>query len=124
MFDFRNFAVDGLMPGLFSHSTLATAGAKDIQVIIEPVVQALSGGGYVPWNSGVSSKPDRYRVTITVTINGKRYSDSKIVDDTEARVIAKFNGIEFDETVPMVSINGVQVFSEQTEIKVSAVLIY
>jgi hypothetical protein len=123
MFDFANFAVDGLMPGMFSHSTVATGGAMEIQVVIEPVVLAPSGGGYVPWTSKSSTKPDRYSVTITVTINGKRYSDSKIVDDIEARVIAKFNGIEFDEFVPTISINGVQVVQEQTEVEVTAFLI-
>ena len=123
MFDFRNFAVDGLMPGMFTHSALATGGTMDIQVTIEPVVVAPSGGGYVPWSRDSGVKPDRYRVTITVTINGKKYSDSKIVDDLQARVIAKFNGIEFNETQPMISINGVQVVSEKQEVKITAFLI-
>ncbi len=122
MFDHVNFAVDGLMPGFFNHASAAISGAFEVQVIIEPVIPA-SGGGYVPWTKASQVKPDRYRVTVVVTVNGKKYSDSQVVDDNQARVIAKFNGIDFDETTTMISVNGVQVFNEQAQVKITSFII-
>ncbi len=122
MFDHVNFAVDGLMPGFFNHASIANGGVFDVQVTIEPVIPA-PGGGYVPWTNASQVKPDRYRVTVVVTINGKKYSDSQVVDDNQARVIAKFNGIEFDETTTMISVNGVQVIGEQTQVKITSFVI-
>lgn len=115
MFDHRNFAVDGLMPGLFSHLAIGTLGAFETTVVIEPVVFA-GGGGYAPWTPAKSTKPDRYRVTIQVVINGKTYSETKIVDDLEARVLAKFSGIQqFAEDSIMVSLNGIQQMVESSD---------
>jgi hypothetical protein len=121
MFNFTNFAVDGLMPGLFSKLSAGTLGAFDVEVIIEPVVQT-GGGGYAVWTPKSGGKPDRYRVTVRIKFNGKTYTDSKIVDDIEARVIAKFNGITcFDENSTMVSVKGMQIF-DAAEIKIRATL--
>lgn len=121
MFNFTNFAVDGLMPGLFSKLSAGTLGAFDVEVIIEPVVPS-AGGGYTTWTPKFGAKPDRYRVTVRIKFNGKTYTDSKIVDDAEAHVIAKFNGINcFDENSTMVSVKGMQIF-DAAEIKIRATL--
>jgi hypothetical protein len=120
MFSHLNFALDGMYPGLFNPMSLATGGTFETEVTIEPVVVSPSGGGgYVPWTPKVSSKPDRYRVTVTVRFNGKVYTDVQIVDDTTARVFAEFHGIKkFDNETIMVSINGVQIIKEEQDVSI------
>jgi hypothetical protein len=118
MFDHKNLALGGFYPGLVTTRSIANLGTFDVEVIIPPVVPSGGGGGYFP--VARNQKPERYRVTVRVSYNGKRYEDSVIVDDYEARVIAKKNGIKiFTETDPMVSLNGVQV-TDQQEIIVRA----
>jgi hypothetical protein len=91
-------------------------GTFEVEVIITPVSPS-SGGGWAP--TPIGQKPDRYRVTVRVKHNGKLYVDSVIVDDTEARVYAKLNGIEtFTENEVMISVNGVQVVDTTVELKV------
>lgn len=107
MFNALSLATGGLYPGLVTPFSIAMLGSFDVEVIIEPVILG-GGGGYVPaprWQ-----KPDRYRVTVRVYHNGKRYEETAIVDDNEARVMARMNGIEkFSEDEVMVSFNGIQV---------------
>lgn len=110
MFYHRNMAVNGLSPNEINTRSIANQGTFETVVIIEPVIRS-SGGGYVPVPRG--QKPDRYRVTIKVTINGKTHQETQIVDDLNARVTARILGIEkFEPDTVMVSINGVQVFGE------------
>jgi hypothetical protein len=125
MFSHLNFAMDGLYPGMFSPAALATGGAYETQVTIEPVVVSPGGGGgYMPWTPSVGTKPDRYRVTVIVRFNGKEYRDVQIVDDTTARVFAEFHGIkEFSSESVMVSVNGVQVIQEQQEVAIKVSLL-
>ena len=126
MFSHLNFAVDGLFPGMFNPVTLATGGVFETEVIIEPVIPASGGGGggYVPWVPSIGSKPDRYRVTVIVRFNGKVYKDVQIVDDTNARVLAQFHGIQkFTDESTMVSVNGVQVIKEQQEVSIKVSLL-
>ena len=125
MFSHLSFAVDGLFPGMFNPAALATGGAFETEVIIEPVVPVSGGGGgYVPWTPSIGSKPDRYRVTVIVRFNGKVYKDVLIVDDTNARVLAQFHGIQkFTDESTMVSVNGVQVIKEQQEVSIKVSLL-
>jgi hypothetical protein len=112
MFYHQNLALEGLFPGVSSFESIANKGHLEREVIIEPVV-GNGGGGYVPVPKG--QKPERYRVTVRVTINGKRYEETQIVDDNQARVLAQLSGITlFSDTETMVSVNGIQVF-ENTE---------
>ena len=111
MFYHKNLAVDGLFPGIISKRSVSNLGTFETTIIIEPVKPASTGGGYVPVARG--EKPDRYRVTIRVVINGKRFEDTYIVDDTKARVMAALHGVDtFTEDRVMVTVNGVQVFNE------------
>lgn len=108
MFDHKNLALGGFYPGLVTTLSVANLGTFDVEVIITPVVPSGGGGGYVPISRG--QKPDRYRVTVRVIHGQRRYEESVIVDDLQARVTAKVNGITvFTEDEVMISINGVQV---------------
>ena len=112
MFFHQNLALEGLFPGVFSFTSAANKGYLEKEVIIVPVVST-GGGGYVPAARG--QKPERYRVTIRVKVNGNTYEETQIVDDNKARVLAELSGITvFTEDQTMVSFNGVQVF-ENTE---------
>ena len=107
MFHHRNMAVNGLFPGLTTTRSVSNLGTFETVVIIQPVVSN-GGGGYVPVRRG--QRPDRYKVTVRVSYDGKTHEDSVIVDDIEARVQAELHGItEFNETEVMISINGIQV---------------
>ncbi len=107
MFDHKNLALGGFYPGLVTTLSVANLGTFDVEVIITPVVSG-GGGGYVPVVRG--QKPDRYRVTVRVIHGQRRYEESIIVDDFQARITAKMNGItEFVTDEVMISINGVQV---------------
>lgn len=116
MFYHRNLALNGLYPGVTSIRSISNMGMFETTVIIEPVKS--SGGGYVPVAKG--EKPDRYRVTIRVIVNGKKYEETYIVDDHEARIMANVHGVMiFTEDVVMVAVNGVQVINED-EVRVIA----
>ena len=125
MFSHLNFAVDGLYPGMFSPAALATGGVYETEVIIEPVIPAPGGGGgYVPWVPSIGSKSDRYRVTVIVKFNGRVYKDVQIVDDATARVFAEFHGIQkFSSDSIMVSVNGIQVIKEETDVSIKVSLL-
>lgn len=108
---------------MFSPAALANGGVFETEVIIEPVVP-VSGGGYVPWSPNIGAKPDRYRVTVIVKFNGRVYKDVQIVDDTAARVLAEFHGIQkFSNKSIMVSVNGVQVIKEENNVSIKVTII-
>ena len=108
MFYHKNLAVEGLDPTLFSARSIANLGTYEIEVIIAPVSN--TGGGWLP--TPIGSKPDRYKVTVTVKHNGKNYIDEQLVTDFEARVAASLYGItKFSEIEPTISINGIQIFN-------------
>ena len=111
-------AASGLFPGLKSTLSIANLGHFEREVIIEPVVRS-GGGGYV--RAPIGMKPDRYRVTVRVKFKGKWHEETRIVDDNEARVEAKINGIKvFTENDVMISVNGVQVKKPMDDLAVGA----
>lgn len=113
VFDHKNFAVDGLYPGLVTTRSIAVLGVFDIEVIIEPIRPSLGGGGYVP-----NSKIDKYKVTIRVSMkSGKVWNYSKVVSNTMARVVAKSLGVKLEEK-PIITIHSVRTSNPETDIKV------
>lgn len=116
MFNPLNLALGGFYPGLVTALSIANFGFFDVEVVIEPVVPSGGGGGgFYPVQR--NQKPERYRVTVRVKHKGKVYSESIIVDDHEARVTAKKNGIKiFTEDLAMVSLNGIQLFESENVI--------
>lgn len=117
MFDHKNMAVEGLYPGLQSTFQIALNGVFETEVIITPVVPSNSGGGFV--SAPLHLRAKHFRVTVRVKYNGKWYEDTQVVDEHQARVIAKLKGIKsFSTGNVMVSVNGVQIF-EQEQIQVT-----
>lgn len=115
MFNPKLLATGGFYPGLITTQAVANLGTFTVEVIIQPVVPS-GGGGWVP--APLGSKPDRYRVTVRVKHNGKIYTDSAIVDDIQAKVYAKLNGITFSHDTVMISVNGIQQFDHEVNIQI------
>ena len=86
MIDHRNFALNGLFPGLVTTRSVANLGAFEVQVIIEPV-QDLGGGGYSyhPY----SPQLDKYKIRIIVTRKNKKWEYETIVGSTTAKIAAR-----------------------------------
>lgn len=93
MFDHRNLATEGLYPGLVSTFSIAVLGALEIEVIIEPVVPSVGGGGY----GVVLPRKDKYKIKIRVKRKDKVWNYESIVSSTTAKVIAKLMRVEKKE---------------------------
>ena len=119
MFEHKNAALDGFYPGLVQHQPISNLGVYQSEVIIIPVYEDSEDGNYFNLKKKKKKKnPKYYIVVIRVFFNGKRYEEQRLVDEKEARVIAKLHGISFKQR-PLVSINGVQVLNQkQVEILV------
>lgn len=113
VFDHRNFATQGLYPGLVSTRSVANLGHFEIQVIIEPVSQG--GGGWAP----VGLSYDKYRIRIIVTRKGKTWEYEQIVSSTTAKIVAKVLKKKVAE--PTISVNSRIIESNEPEIKVTHV---
>jgi hypothetical protein len=117
MFYHQSAALQGLYPGVVTTASIASQGLFEFEIIITPVVSAAGGGGYVPSFQG---KPERYRVKVRVKINNVWSEDELIVDDTEARVIAKFRGItDFTENEIMIAVNGIQIHESAISVMIN-----
>ena len=115
MFNHKNFALNGLFPGLVSTRSVANLGHFEIEVIIEPVYPQGGGGGYVP--RPLNDRPTKYRIVIRITRNGKTWKYEQIVSTAVAKVTAKLIGKTLVEpTVSVVNTSMVQ----QNEVKVTA----
>jgi len=83
-------ATDGLGPGT-THYTISVLGRR-VNITVTPIVPPKqdTGGGGIPW----TTEQQRYLVTVTVTIKGKEYSQSREVNksglSTIEKVIASF----------------------------------
>lgn len=121
MFDHKNMAVEGLYPGLQTTFSIAMGGVFETEVIITPVVPSVGGGGWAPAPLHLRAK--NFKVTVRVRYNGVWYEETQIVDEHQARVIAKLKGIkQFSTGNVMVSVNGIQIFEqEQIQVIVNAV---
>lgn len=116
MFSHVAAATLGLSPNAFTLLGLANQGLFYTEVIIEPVVPSYGGGGYV--GAPIGTRATHYRVTVRVTFNGKVYTDTKILDELNAKVFAQLRGIKFFKTDEiMVAVNGIQI-TEQADIKI------
>lgn len=87
MFDHRNFAVHGLYPGLVSIRSIANLGQFDVEIIIEPEVPSLGGGGY---SSILNPTKTKYTLKIRVNRKDKTWEYESKISQTTAKVIAKF----------------------------------
>lgn len=85
MFDHKNFALNGLFPGLVTTRSVANLGHFEIEVIIEPVAPSGGGGFYQPLKPSIT----KYKVKIRVTRKGKVWEYEQIVGSTTAKVLAK-----------------------------------
>jgi hypothetical protein len=104
-------ALNGLFPGLVTTRSVANLGVFEIEVIIEPTYPG-GGGGYVP-----GAKPDKYKVTIRVTMkNGRVWNYSRVVTNTIARVIAKLTGVKFEEQ-PDITVTSVVAHKVITDVR-------
>ena len=86
MFNHKNFALNGLFPGLVTTRSVANLGSFEIEVIIEPVTPSGGGGGFY---HPLKPSDTKYKVKIRVTRNGKLWEYEKVVGSTIARVVAK-----------------------------------
>lgn len=112
MFDHRNLAVEGLFPGLVTTQSVANLGLFDIEVIIQPIPVG-GGGGYAP-----TLKPDKYQVTIRVTMkNGRRWTYTRVVSNTLARVFARLARINLETDPTKVTVHSVTLKHPTTDIK-------
>lgn len=94
MFDHKNFALNGLFPGLVTTRSIANLGAFEIEVIITPVQPSFGGGGFgVP----ISSSFNKYKVKIRITRNGKTWEYERVVGSTMAKVVASITNIKIAE---------------------------
>lgn len=109
MFDHKNFALNGLFPGLVSTRSVANLGHFEIEVIIEPVPSGGGGGGFYQPQKQVITK---YKVKIRITRKGKVWAYEKIVGTTTAKVIAKL--LKKKVEIPIVSVSNTSMV-EQTE---------
>lgn len=116
MFDHRNFATDGLYPGLTSTFSIAVLGALEIEVILEPIAP-IGGGGY---GGVVVPRKDKYRLRIFVRRKGREWKYEGEVSNATARVIAKLSGITLKEPEVVVeSVSAKIVNREEPTIKVT-----
>jgi hypothetical protein len=106
MYYHRNFALSGLYPGVASIKSIVNLGHLEKFVVIS--------GGFAPQYFGL---PERYKVIVSVKVNGVWHEDSQFVDDNTARVTAKLHGIkDFINGGVMMSYNGVQVYEKITTV--------
>jgi hypothetical protein len=86
VFDHKNFATQGLYPGLVSTRSIANLGQFEFEVTIEPIPGSGGGGfSYTPLSVG----PTKYKIRIRVTRKGKTWEYEQIVGLTMAKVVAK-----------------------------------
>ncbi len=109
VFDHKNFATQGLFPGLVTTRSVANLGHFEIQVIIEPIG---AGGGWVP----VGPQIDKYRVRIIITRKGKKWEYEQIVGSTMAKVAARILNTKIAE--PSITLGAIKE-SKEPEIKVN-----
>lgn len=91
MIDHKNFALNGLFPGLVSHRSVANLGHFEIEIVIEPVVHG--GGGF----SAPITTSNKYKVKIRISRKGKSWNYETVVNPSMARVVARFSGINIQE---------------------------
>jgi len=116
VFDHRNLATEGLYPGLVSTFSIAVLGALEIEVIIEPVVPSVGGGGF----GVVLPRKDKYKLRIIVRRKDKTWNYETIISSTTARVIAKLNRVKRVEPQIVVESSAVKVIEkEEPTIKVT-----
>lgn len=111
MFFHKNFALNGLFPGLVTHRSIANLGQFEIEITIEPVYTQ-GGGGGVPSNV----KSDKYKVKIRITRKGKVWKYEQTVGATTANVLAKV--IKATVATPTVSVINT-IIKEKSEIKIN-----
>jgi len=104
-FDHRNYAVEGLYPGLVTTRSVANLGSFEIEVIIQPEPQG-GGGGYY-YEDVVPGKRE-YRVKIKVTRKGKVWNYEKVVNNFTAKVLAKLLKVKLPED-PKITVHSVSV---------------
>jgi hypothetical protein len=115
VFDHKNFALNGLYPGMTSTRSIANLGHFEVEVTIEPVGPGFGGGGYYEPYSPSSTK---YKVKMRITRKGKTWEYEQIVGSTTAKIIAKVIKVKVAE--PAVSvINTSMVSNPEVKVKVN-----
>ena len=94
MFDHKNFALNGLYPGLVTTRSVANLGHFEIEVIITPPLPDHSGGGggWVP-----GARPQKWHIKIKVTRKGKVWEYESDVNKATAKVAAKLLRVKIPE---------------------------
>jgi len=111
VFDHKNFALNGLFPGLVTTRSVANLGHFEIEVTIT----STGGGGAI---FPLGNKSNKYKVRIRVTRNGKTWEYESEVGSTMAKVIAKVMKTKIAE--PSVSYTGISMAeSREPQIKVT-----
>lgn len=112
MFDHRNFALNGLYPGLVSTFSVAVFG--QLQIDIELVPELPAGGGGAGYAGYVSNKHTKYLLRIKVSRKGKAWDFESKISNTTAKVLAKF----IKQELPTVVVTDIQLHTkEQPEIE-------
>tara|TARA_R110000772_G_scaffold81358_3_gene173080 strand:+ start:295 stop:630 length:336 start_codon:yes stop_codon:yes gene_type:complete len=104
-FDHRNFATEGLFPGLVTTRSIANLGSFEIEVTITPAGPAGGGGGY--WEDVPQNKRD-YRINIRVTRKGKVWDYERVVNNWSAKVLAKLLKVKLPDD-PKIIVHNVTV---------------
>lgn len=111
MFDHRNFALNGLYPGLVSTFSVATIGQFQIEVEFIPDI---SGGGGAGYAGTPSNKHTKYLLRIKVSRKGKAWNFESKISNTTAKVLAKF----IQQELPSVVVTDIHLQNkEQPEIE-------
>jgi hypothetical protein len=115
MFDTRNMATLGLYPGLTTLRSIANMGHFEVEIIIEPEVPSFTGGGASgPW----TVPQTKYLLKIRVSRKGKTWEYNSKLNQSTAKVLAKFLGRE----LPVVNVTDSRLIkTEQPNIEVSHV---
>ena len=90
MFSHKNFALNGLFPGLVTHRSVANLGHFEIEVTIEPIpYTGISGGGGGGYRQPLGVDRTKYKIRIRITRKGKEWVYEQIVGLTIAKVAAR-----------------------------------